>query len=204
MGVDGRQAEPADEALVEQARGGDHEAFARLVERHRGPVYNLALRIVGQPEAAEEVLQETFLTVYRKLDGFRGEARFSTWLYRIAMNAALMHRRASRRHQAESLEAYLPRFDETGHMARADWDYGLAARADELLERGELAARAMEALGRLPEIYRAVVVLRDLEGLSTAETAEVLGISAEVVRQRLHRARLMLRGYLGRLTGGEG
>lgn len=204
MTVEGTANEPADETLVDRARGGDRQAFERLVERHRERVYRIAFRVLGQAEAAEEVLQETFLIVHQKLEGFRGEARFSTWLYRIAMNAALMHRRANRRHEAESLEAYLPAFDETGHMVRPEWDYGRAARADELLERAELAAKVREAVARLPQAARAVFVLRDLEGLSTAETAEVLGIAPEAVRQRLHRARLMLRGYLGRLTGGEG
>jgi RNA polymerase sigma-70 factor, ECF subfamily len=193
----------SEESLVERATAGDHAAFDSLIRRHQARVYSLALRMVGKPEAAEEILQETFLHVYQKLASFRGEAKFTTWLYRVTTNAALMHRRSGRRHEGESLEECLPKFDEAGRMARLDLDYGRAARADELVERTELARKALDAVAMLPETYRAVFVLRDLEELDTAETAEVLGLDVEVVRTRLHRARLMLRGYLGRLTGGE-
>ncbi len=194
---------PTDEGLVERARAGDRGALDLLVERHHSRVYGLVLRLLGSREAAEEALQETFLTVMKKLGSFRGEARFSTWLYRVATNAALAQQRSNRRRATVSLEEYLPKFDGTGRMARLDLDYGRAARADEVLERTELAEKAREALDRLPEAYRAAFVLRDLEELSTSETAEVLGVGEDVVRQRLHRARLMLRGYLGNITGGE-
>ena len=192
-----------DALLVDRASADDGPAFDMLVRRHQARVYNLALRMVGSPEAAEEVLQDTFLQVHQKLGSFRGESRFSTWLYRVATNAALMHRRSSRRHEAESLEDYLPEFNDAGRMARLDLDYGRAARADELIERAELAGKVLDAMAKLPKKYRSVFVLRDLEELSTAETAEILDLDPEVVRTRLHRARLMLRGYLGRLTGGE-
>lgn len=206
--ADGMNSSPhpaadGDESLMERARAGDHAAFETLVRRHQERVYSIALRMLGSPEAAEEVLQETFLRMYQKLATFRGEAKLSTWLYRVAVNAALMQRRSSRRHEGESLEEYLPKFDEAGRMARLDLDYGRAARADELIERAELARKAMDAVARLPETLRAVFVLRDLEELDTAETAAALGLDAEVVRTRLHRARLLMRGFLGRLTGGE-
>jgi RNA polymerase sigma-70 factor (ECF subfamily) len=188
-----------DEALAELARAGDDTAFAALVERYQGRVYRLALRLSSNPSDAEEILQDTFLQAWRKIDTFRGEARFGTWLYRIATNTALMRKRAARRRPAESLEALLPQFDESGLLA--DLDYQRSARADELLERAELAQRAREALDLLDENYRAVFVLRDLEEMSTEEAARVLEITPEAVRQRLHRARLMVRGYLGKLVG---
>jgi RNA polymerase sigma-70 factor (ECF subfamily) len=188
-----------DEALAERARAGDDTAFAALVERYQGRVYRLALRLSSNPSDAEEILQDTFLQAWRKIDTFRGEARFGTWLYRIATNTALMRKRAARRRPAESLEALLPQFDESGLLA--DLDYQRSARADELLERAELAQRAREALDLLDENYRAVFVLRDLEEMSTEEAARVLEITPEAVRQRLHRARLMVRGYLGKLVG---
>lgn len=191
----------SDEMLVAGARAGDAAAFDALVTRHQDRVYRLARRLLGDASDAQDVLQETFLQVYRKLDTFRGESKFSTWLYRVATNAALMHRRWRERHPAESLEVYLPAFDDSGHHARRDVDYSRAARADEILEQRQLAEAAMAALERLPEIYRSVFVLRDLEELSTAETAELLDIEPAAVRQRLHRARLMLRGYLGHLVG---
>jgi len=192
-----------DLELIARARAGDGAAFDALVERYQSKVYGLALRLSGNPSDAEEILQDTFLQVYRKLDQFRQEAKFSTWLYRVATNSALMHGRSRRRHQAEPLETYLPKFDETGGFADGTAaEFGRAARADELLERKELAQRAMEAVDQLSELYRTVFVLRDIEGLSTEEAAEVLGVDPGAVRTRLHRARLMLRGYLGNLVGG--
>ncbi len=188
-----------DEALAERARAGDDAAFGALVERYQERVYRLALRLSSNPSDAEEILQETFLQVWRKIDTFRGEARFGTWLYRIATNTALMRKRAARRRPAESPEGLLPQFDESGLLA--DLDYQRSARADELLERAELAQRAREALDLLDENYRAVFVLRDLEEMSTEEAARVLEITPEAVRQRLHRARLMVRGYLAKMMG---
>jgi len=128
-------------------------------------------------------------------------SRFSTWLFRIATNAALMHRRARARRPAESLEACLPRFDGDGRHAAEPADLLAASRADELLDRKLLAEKARAGLERLPDIYRDAFVLRDLEELPTAEVADLLGIDAAAVRQRVHRARLMLRGYLGELMG---
>jgi RNA polymerase sigma-70 factor (ECF subfamily) len=165
-------------------------------------VYRLACRLTHNPADAEEVLQETFLRAYRRLGTFRGEAKFSTWLYRIATNAARMLYRGRARHPTEALDAYLPRFDAQGRHAR-DADHARAAGADEILDRDRLARHAKEALGRLPERYRAPFVLRDLEEIPTAEVAAVLGVSRDVVRQRVHRARLMLRGYLSHLVGVE-
>jgi RNA polymerase sigma-70 factor (ECF subfamily) len=188
-----------DEALAERARAGNDSAFGALVERYQERVYRLALRLSSNPSDAEEVLQEALLHAWRKIDTFRGDARFGTWLYRIATNTALMRKRAARRRPAESLEALLPQFDESGLLA--DLDYQRSARADELLERAELAQRAREALDLLDESYRAVFVLRDLEEMSTEEAARVLEITPEAVRQRLHRARLMVRGYLGKVVG---
>ena len=191
-----------DEALVRRAVMGDHAAFETLVELYRDRIYGLARRLTGSAADAEEVLQETFLRAYRRLGGFRGEARFSTWLYRIATNAARVLRRGRARHPTEPLDPYLPRFDRQGMHAH-DADHARAADAEAILDRGRLARHAREALGRLPERYRTPFVLRDLEELPTAEVAAVLGVTHDVVRQRVHRARLMLRGYLSHLVGVE-
>ena len=192
-----------DEQAVELARAGDEASFEFLVKRYQKKVYGLGLRFLGNSKDAEEILQETFLQVSQKMDTFRGEAKFSTWLYRIATNQALMRLRANQRHAMESLEEFLPLYNKEGRLARLDLDYGRAARADELLESHELAQKALEAIGKLPEAYRAPLVLRDLEELSTEETAKILNLEPNLVRTRLHRARLMLRGYLGHLVGGE-
>lgn len=192
-----------DEELVEKARNGDEDCFEKLVLRYKDKVYRIAYRLSRNSHEAEDILQKTFLQVYQRLETFRGEAKFSTWLHRVAMNIALMHQRTARRHPVESLEQYLPRYNSDDRLARLDFDYGRVARADELMEKEELAKTAREAIDRLPEDYQFVLVLHDLEDLSTSEVARVLEIEEGAVRTRLHRARLMLRGYLGHLLGGE-
>jgi RNA polymerase sigma-70 factor (ECF subfamily) len=190
----------SDEALAARAGSGDAAAFETLVARYQRRVFRLACRLTSDTDAPD-VLQETFLQVHSHLSSFRGEARFSTWLYRIATNAGLMHRRARSRRPAESLEMFLPRFDEQGRHAGTPEALRVPARADELIDRRVLVEKARAAVDRLPDLYREAFVLRDLEELPTAEVAEVLGVEPATVRQRVHRARLMLRGYLGDLAG---
>ena len=188
-----------DEALASRAALGDNQAFDEIAIRYQARVYRLACRLVGQDDAPD-VVQEGFLSVYRNLTSFRHESRFATWLYRIVTNAALMHLRARTRRPVESLEAFLPEFDATGRHCQTPAELQVAARADELIDRRHLAEEAAAALERLPDLYRSAFVLRDLEELTTAEVADVLGVEAATVRQRVHRARLMLRGYLNALT----
>jgi RNA polymerase sigma-70 factor (ECF subfamily) len=191
----------SDEALAARAAAGDPAAFETLVIRYRSRVYGLACRLTGNESDGADVLQDTFLQAYRHLSSFRGDARFGTWLYRIATNAALMHRRSRARRPAESLDEYLPGFDAEGRHRRTPDELIVASRAEELIDQRTLAAEARKALDRLPETHRAAFVLRDLEELSTAEVAEVLDIEPAAVRQRVHRARLQLRGYLNALAG---
>jgi RNA polymerase sigma-70 factor, ECF subfamily len=191
----------ADEDLAARAAAGDAGAFEALVGRHEARVYRLAYRLTGSDADARDVLQEAFLAAYRGLASFRGAAHFSTWLYRITTNAALMHRRARRRHPTESLEEFLPRFDENGRHAPEVADLRAASRADDVLDGKLLAEQARAALESLPDLYREAFVLRDLEELDTSEVASLLSIEAATVRQRVHRARLMLRGYLSHLVG---
>jgi RNA polymerase sigma-70 factor, ECF subfamily len=192
--------DPSDETLAAQAVAGDGRAFEQLVFRYDARVFRLACRLTSETDAPD-VLQDTFLQVHRRLSSFRGESRFSTWLYRIATNAALMHRRARGRRPTEPLEHFLPQFDDQGMHAGTPDELQLASRADEILDRKMLADRAREVLTRLPEMYRDPFVLRDLEDMSTAEVADLLGLDPAAVRQRVHRARLMLRGYLSDLVG---
>jgi len=192
--------EPSDESLAARAAAGDDSAFEAIVGRYQARIFRLACRLTSDTDAPD-VLQETFLQVYRHLRSFRGDSQFRTWLYRVASNAALMHRRASARRPAESLEEFLPRFDANGRHAATPSELQVAARADELLDRAVLAAKARDVLSRLPDLYRDAFVLRDLEELSTADVAAALGIEPATVRQRVHRARLMLRGYLSDLVG---
>src|SRR5678816_2480726 len=194
------RGDPSDETLAAQAVGGDDRAFEEIVARYEARVYRLVCRLTSDTEAPD-VLQDTFLQVYRHLPSFRGEAQFATWLYRIATNAALMHRRATARRPAESLEAYLPRFDADGTHTATPAQLQVASCADEMLDRQALAEKARDVIARLPDTYREAFVLRDLEEMPTANVAQVLGIESAAVRQRVHRARLMLRGYLSDLVG---
>jgi RNA polymerase sigma-70 factor (ECF subfamily) len=193
-------ADPSDETLAARAAAGDDSAFETIVGRYQARVFRLACRLTSDTDAPD-VLQETFLQVHRHLPSFRGESQFGTWLYRIASNAALMHRRARARRPAEPLDEFLPRFDAQGKHAATPAELQIASRADELLDRQLLAAKAREVLTRLPDLYREAFVLKDLEEMSTADVARALGVEPATVRQRVHRARLMLRGYLSDLVG---
>lgn len=193
-------AEPSDEALAARAAAGDDSAFEAIVERYQARIFRLACRLTSETDAPD-VLQETFLQVYRHLSSFRGESRFGTWLYRIASNAALMNRRARRRRPAESLDEFLPRFDAQGKHVATPAELQVVSRADELLDRQMLAGKAREVIARLPDRYREAFVLRDLEEMSTSDVAKALGVEPATVRQRVHRARLMLRGFLSDLVG---
>jgi RNA polymerase sigma-70 factor (ECF subfamily) len=195
-------AETTDERLAPRPAAGDVVSFEVLLARYQQRVYRLACRLTSVTDAPD-VLQETFLQVHRHLPSFRGDAQFSTWLYRIATNASLMQRRARARRPGESLDEYLPRFDVHGRHTNTPEALRLASCVEEMLDRRTLAARAREAVDRLPDLYREAFVLRDLEELPTTDVADVLGLEPATVRQRVHRARLMLRGYLGQLAGVE-
>jgi RNA polymerase sigma-70 factor, ECF subfamily len=180
-----------DEACAQRARAGDRAAFQELVMRHQSRILRLATRMCANASDAEEVTQETFLQAFRGIGAWKGEARFGTWLHQIAMNAALMRRRADRRRPVEPLLAALPDLD--ARAVELTGDPGL--RADVVLERKRIAHSIRDALARLALTYRAAFVLH-LEGLGVKEAARVLGISRGAVRQRVHRARLMLREQL--------
>ena len=195
-------SESSDESLAARAAAGDEHAFEAIVGRYYARVYRLAVRLTSDTDASD-VLQETFLQVYRHLPSFRGDARFSTWLYRIATNAGLMHRRARARRPAEPLDAFLPTFDAAGAHRGTPAELRVVSQADELIDRRVLAGKARDGLARLPDLYREAFILRDLEEMPTAEVAEVLGIEPAAVRQRVHRARLMLRGYLQDVIGAQ-
>src|SRR6201984_3267383 len=201
----GGGAPPAesDMALVERARNKDFAAFEELVSRYEDKVFRLAYRFVRNESEAKEILQDTFLSIWRKLDTFKGDAQFSSWVYRVAANAALMRLRSQRRHPEVSTEE-LP----AGFLDQAQYGQILspgenwARRPDDELQSDELRRHIQAAVDKLPEIYKTVFLIRDVEGLSTEETAEALGISVPTVKTRLHRARMALReaiaGYFGK------
>jgi len=185
----------SDDELVARLRDTrDRAAFEELVRRHRNRVFALALRMTRNEEEALEIVQDTFLSAWRKLPEFRGEAQFGSWVHRIAANFALMKLRHQKVVDAveEPLEGPDGRFRPDGH-----WDVyptGLwGRRADELVLDAELRARLIAAVEKLPETYRAVFMLRDFDGLSYDEIAETLETTVPAVKSRLHRARLALR-----------
>ncbi|HEY2031970.1 MAG TPA: sigma-70 family RNA polymerase sigma factor [Myxococcales bacterium] len=192
--------QPGDKELVERAQKGDAGAFAILVERHQRQLYRLAMRMTGSEADAQEVLQEAFLNAYQKLPLFRGEAQFSSWLYRIAANSALMRLRRKRRAPdalgEQPLELAGPRFSAEGHLeptSVGDW----SQRADEKMMSTELGTAIDKAVKELPEDYRTVFLLKDVDGLSNDDIAHALELSVPAVKSRLHRARLALREKLG-------
>jgi RNA polymerase sigma-70 factor (ECF subfamily) len=177
---------------LDALRAGDRAEFSRLVEAYSGNIYSLALRIVNQPQDAEDVLQETFLKAYRHLKGFDGRSRLSTWLYRIATNEALM---VLRRHKPDVFSVDEPIETEDGEQEPVqiiDW---CCLPESELMSK-EAKIYLNKAVERLPHNLRVVFLLRDIEGLSTQETAEVLGLSETAVKTRLSRARMRLRENL--------
>ena len=195
-------SEPSDEVLAACAVAGDSSAFEALVVRYQRRVFRLACRLTSDTDAPD-IVQDTFLQAYRGLATFRGQAKFSTWLYRIATNASLMSRRTRARRPAEPLDAFLPRFDADGQLEETPDALRVACRVEELLDRRALAGKAQAAIERLPDLYREAFVLRDLEELPTADVAQVLSVDPATVRQRVHRARLLVRGYLTAVAGGR-
>jgi RNA polymerase sigma-70 factor (ECF subfamily) len=161
---------------------------------HAPRVYNLARRMLGNDADAEDVTQDVLLQVVRKLDTFRGEADFATWLHRVTVNMALAHRaKRARRHEHEVHDP-LQQFEEDGHHVGPVRPWAVAPEK-QALDR-ETQQLIEKAIAGLPEMYRDVYVLADVEGLPNAEIADVLGLSVAAVKSRLHRARLMMRGSL--------
>jgi len=177
-----------DDALVKRAQQDDERAFGELVTRYESKVYSLAMKMLRNPEDAEDVLQETFLRAYRGLKSFKGNSTFSTWIYRITANSALMRLRKKQLPQVsieDSDERETP-------IAIADWAPG---PAEQLLNQ-EMQRVMDEAIESLPHEFRQVFILRDVEEMSNSDVAEILDLSVAAVKSRLHRARLKVRNRL--------
>ena len=181
-----------DRELLGRAQAGDMSAFEALVGRHEEKVYGLALRMTRSEADAAEITQDTFLSAYQHLNEFRGEAAFGSWVHRIAANNALMRLRRQKVVDIVSDDLASPEFTERGSLAEApesDW----SKRADDKIIEDELGRAIQAATDALPEGYREVFLLKDVEGLSYEEISEMVGISVPAVKSRLHRARLALR-----------
>ena len=186
---------PRERSVVEQLKAGDRDAFDALYHQHVNQVYRRALRLLGNEADAEDVVQEVFLTVHKKAKTFRGECEFSTWLYRLTVNASLGRLRRQKRSKEVLYDDYLPKFQKDGHhLVRpvVDWSESVDDRSDQR----ELQRLLKQALEQLKPMDKAVVVLSDLEGYLDREIAKTLGLSVAAVKTRLHRSRLFLRGKL--------
>lgn len=180
--------DPPDRELMARVAGGDRSAFTTLMRRHEDLVFAVCLRVLGDREAALDVTQDVFLTVFRKADRYRGDAAVTTWLYRVAMNACYDHLRKRRRRPAEPLPE---------HHDPAD------ATADAAFTSVELRPSVEAALAGIPADFRAAVVLSDIHGLGIAEIAGILGVAEGTVKSRVFRGRRLLAGALGNLREGS-
>lgn len=189
--MNGEMTEIKDAELVESFRNGNKDSFCELLTRYSEKVHHLSLRITRNEEDAEEILQDVFVTVYNKIDKFEGKSAFSSWLYRITVNTAFMKLRKRKQTNAVSLDEMNAGLQENWTSSRSDM-----SDVNYLCSRHELREQLEAAIERLPEEYRTIFVLRDVDGLSNQEVGEILNLSVPAVKSRLHRSRLMLRKRL--------
>jgi len=191
MGEKKMSRKEVDQALVDKFIAGDNSSFEELLNNYASKIYAMALRLTKNPEDAEEVLQDVFVAVYRKIEGFQGKSSFSSWLYRVTVNASFMKLRKNRQDKSvkfddlgvKGQEALMPRTTSSQDV-------------DSLTYRHEMRDRLEEAVNTLPDEYRPVFTLRDVDGLTTQEVANVLQLTVPAVKSRLHRSRLLLRRRL--------
>lgn len=198
------QSQDPDAQLVRQLRHGDDAAVEALVAKYGARVYQLALKITGNPQDAQEASQDALWNAVRKITSFKGEAALGSWVYRIAANAAYQRLRG-RRPQEQSWENVLPRFDGDGRLIEPHEDW--SPRVDDPLLVDEARRIIQKAVDALPDDYRVAFLLHDVEGLPNPEIARALDLSLPAVKSRIHRARLFLRRelgvYFGRAKGSE-
>jgi RNA polymerase sigma-70 factor (ECF subfamily) len=192
---------PEDVALLALVRAGDERACEALVRRHGGRMLAVARRFLRTEEDSADAVQDAFLSAFRSLDGFEGNSALGTWLHRIVVNVCLMRLRARSRSREVRIDELLPTFDASGHHGRPvrPWEDPALAR----LTRAEVCAQVRACIEELPEPYREVLLLRDIEELNTEQTAQHLGINPGAVKTRLHRARQALRALLEPVVLGD-
>jgi RNA polymerase sigma-70 factor (ECF subfamily) len=195
----------ADQQLLARLQAGDERALADLSDAYSSKIYQLAFRYLRNKEDAEEITQDVLFKVYRKVDAFRGDAQLSSWIYRITFNAAMSRLRTARYQRAQAEDRRAAAADDDGSTnltARtpdvADW----SDMADERVLRSQLRKRVFSAILALPAIYRAPVMLRDIQGMSTEEASAMLKVKDQTLKSRLHRGRLILRKQLADFAGG--
>jgi len=183
-----------EEQLIEEAINGSKLALAELVKKYEQTVYNFAFKICRNKERAEHTMQETFMSMIKSLKQFSGKSKLSTWLYTIVSNHCLMMARTQKKYDYTSLENEDGLIDDRNIV---DWNFS----PDTLTENSELKVVLDEAIQKLPHEYRIVFLLRDVEGLSTKETGEIVNLSVPAIKSRLHRARAFLRNELNNTLG---
>jgi len=184
-----------EQMLVEKVKAGNHQAFEAIFRLHSAKVFQVAYKLLGDRTETEDAVQEVFLAVYQKAKTFRGKSQFSTWLYRLTVNAALSRLRRRKRRKEVLYDDYLPKYETDGHhLVRpvVDW----SQEVDDRSSNEELRQLLEQALSQLRPIDKTVVVLSDLQELSDREVAKTLGLTVSAVKTRLHRSRLFLRGKL--------
>jgi RNA polymerase sigma-70 factor (ECF subfamily) len=188
-------AEPFDEqCLMAGLRNGEDQAYKHLVREEGGRMLTVAHRMLGSEADASDAVQDAFVSAFKAINSFEGSSSLGTWLHRILINACLMKLRTRDNHYTISIDDLLPHFDESGHHASAVRRW--TATPQELLEQTETCARVRALIDQLPDDYRTVMLLRDIEEIDTEQAAQTLGISPGAVKVRLHRARQALRTLL--------
>ncbi|HEY2149727.1 MAG TPA: sigma-70 family RNA polymerase sigma factor [Vicinamibacterales bacterium] len=195
--------DPKDTLLLERLQAGDEGALADLADAYSSKIYQLAFRYLRNKEDAEEITQDVLFKVYRKVGAFRGDAALSSWIYRITFNAAMSRLRTARYQRSQEEDRQAVSMDADGSSVAltpdvADW----SDLADEQVLRSQLRQRVFRAILALPAIYRAPVMLRDIQGMSTEEASAMLHVKDQTLKSRLHRGRLILRKQLADFAGG--
>jgi RNA polymerase sigma-70 factor, ECF subfamily len=185
---------PDDSNLVPRLQRGEDTAFEELVRTHGSRLLRVARRLLSSEEDARDAVQDAFVGVFKSIGTFESASTLSTWLHRIVVNACLMRLRTKRRKPEEDIEQYLPRFLADGHQVESSVRW--SESAENVLERSELRELVRKSINELPDSYRSVLMMRDIEELSTEEVASMLGTTANAVKIRLHRARQALRALL--------
>jgi len=183
-----------DPSFVALLQAGDGDAFEKLVRGQAAPLLRVGRRFMRTEEDARDALQDAFVSVFKSIGRFEATARLSTWLHRVMINACLMRLRAQRRRPEEDIEQYLPRFLDDGHQTESSVPW--CESAESVLERMEMCDLVRSCIDQLPGTYREVLLLRDIEEMATEEVADLLGITPNAVKIRLHRARQALRTML--------
>jgi RNA polymerase sigma-70 factor, ECF subfamily len=184
----------SEQSLISGLRAGNNDAFEMLVRLYMARLLRVARRFLKNEEDARDAVQDAFISAFRSIQKFEAGAKLSTWLHRIVVNSSLMRLRTKRRHPEEDIDDLLPQFGGDGHQLRESVDWSLSA--EEMVQQSETRELVRRLIDQLPDSYRVVLLMRDIEEMSTEETAAALGITATAVKVRLHRARQALRALL--------